>query len=42
LHFAKQLPENINAGFVAKVNQDLRSLSSEITYALDAPSLEKL
>jgi alanyl-tRNA synthetase len=28
LHFAKQLPENINAGFVAKVNQDLRSLSS--------------
>jgi alanyl-tRNA synthetase len=22
LHFAKQLPENINAGFVAKVNQD--------------------
>jgi alanyl-tRNA synthetase len=29
LHFAKQLPENINAGFVAKVNQDLRSLSSK-------------
>ena len=28
LHFTKQLPENINAGFVAKVNQDLRSLSS--------------
>ncbi|MFV8440761.1 alanine--tRNA ligase [Flavobacterium sp. LB2P44] len=28
LHFAKKLPENINAGFVAKVNQDLRSLSS--------------
>ena len=28
LHFAKQLPENINAGFVAKVNQDLRGLSS--------------
>ncbi|MDI5896998.1 alanine--tRNA ligase [Flavobacterium yafengii] len=28
LHFAKQLPENVNAGFVAKVNQDLRSLSS--------------
>jgi alanyl-tRNA synthetase len=22
LHFAKQLPENINAGFVAKVNTD--------------------
>ena len=28
LHFAKQLPENVNTGFVAKVNQDLRSLSS--------------
>ena len=28
LHFAKQVPENVNAGFVAKVNQDLRSLSS--------------
>lgn len=28
LHFAKQLPENVNAGFVAKVNSDLRSLSS--------------
>jgi alanyl-tRNA synthetase len=28
LHFTKQLPENVNAGFVAKVNQDLRSLSS--------------
>ncbi|RTY86558.1 alanine--tRNA ligase [Flavobacterium sp. RSP15] len=28
LHLAKKLPENINAGFVAKVNQDLRSLSS--------------
>ena len=28
LHFAKQLPENVNAGFVAKVNQDLRNLSS--------------
>jgi alanyl-tRNA synthetase len=28
LHFAKKLPENVNAGFVAKVNQDLRSLSS--------------
>ena len=28
LHFAKQLPENVNAGFVAKVNQDLRSLAS--------------
>jgi alanyl-tRNA synthetase len=28
LHFAKKLPENLNAGFVAKVNQDLRSLSS--------------
>ncbi|WP_035670317.1 alanine--tRNA ligase [Flavobacterium sp. 83] len=28
LHFAKRLPENVNAGFVAKVNQDLRSLSS--------------
>ena len=28
LHFAKQLPENISAGFVAKVNTDLRNLSS--------------
>ncbi|TDE02089.1 alanine--tRNA ligase [Flavobacterium sandaracinum] len=28
LHFAKKLPENIGAGFVAKVNQDLRNLSS--------------
>ena len=28
LHFAKKLPENVNAGFIAKVNQDLRSLSS--------------
>ena len=28
LHFAKQLPENVNAGFVAKVNTDLRNLSS--------------
>jgi len=28
LHFAKKLPENVNASFVAKVNSDLRSLSS--------------
>jgi alanyl-tRNA synthetase len=28
LHFAKKLPENVNASFVAKVDQDLRSLSS--------------
>ncbi len=28
LHFTKQLPENVNASFTAKVNQDLRSLSS--------------
>ncbi|MEO8235599.1 MAG: alanine--tRNA ligase [Flavobacterium sp.] len=28
LHFAKQLPENVNASFVAKVNADLRDLSS--------------
>jgi alanyl-tRNA synthetase len=28
LHFAKKLPENLNGGFTAKVNQDLRSLSS--------------
>ncbi|MBF2708148.1 alanine--tRNA ligase [Flavobacterium soyangense] len=28
LHFAKNLPENINDSFVAKVNQDLRSLSA--------------
>ncbi|MFV8344910.1 alanine--tRNA ligase [Flavobacterium sp. ZB4P13] len=28
LHFAKKLPENVNASFTAKVNQDLRSLSS--------------
>lgn len=29
LHFAKQLPENIGATFVAKVNTDLRSRSSK-------------
>lgn len=29
LHFAKQLPENVNASFVAKVNTDLRGLSSK-------------
>jgi alanyl-tRNA synthetase len=29
LHFAKQLPENIEAGFVAKVNTDLRTLTSK-------------
>jgi alanyl-tRNA synthetase len=29
LHFAKQLPENIEAGFVAKVNNDLRSSTSK-------------
>jgi alanyl-tRNA synthetase len=28
LHFTKKLPENVNAGFVAKVNTDLRDLSS--------------
>ncbi|HEY4627715.1 MAG TPA: alanine--tRNA ligase, partial [Flavobacterium sp.] len=28
LHFTKKLPENVNAGFIAKVNQDLRSLSA--------------
>ncbi|WP_395047312.1 alanine--tRNA ligase [Flavobacterium sp.] len=28
LHFAKQLPENVSASFVAKVNTDLRDLSS--------------
>ena len=28
LHFAKKIPENVNANFTAKVNQDLRSLSS--------------
>jgi alanyl-tRNA synthetase len=28
LHLAKKLPENVIANFVAKVNQDLRSLSS--------------
>ncbi|MFE3847967.1 alanine--tRNA ligase [Flavobacterium sp. LB3P45] len=28
LHFAKKLPENVNASFIAKVNQDLRNLSS--------------
>jgi alanyl-tRNA synthetase len=27
LHFAKKLPENIHAGFIAKVNRKLRSLS---------------
>jgi alanyl-tRNA synthetase len=29
LHFAKQLPENIEAGFVAKVNNDLRGSTSK-------------
>lgn len=29
LHFAKQLPENIEAGFTAKVNNDLRSSTSK-------------
>jgi alanyl-tRNA synthetase len=29
LHFAKQLPENVEAGFVAKVNTDLRTLTSK-------------
>ncbi|KQO33852.1 alanine--tRNA ligase [Flavobacterium sp. Leaf82] len=29
LHFAKQLPENIEAGFVAKVNTELRSSTSK-------------
>jgi alanyl-tRNA synthetase len=29
LHFAKQLPENINAAFVAKVNTDLRTSTSK-------------
>ena len=29
LHFTKQLPENIHASFVAKVNTDLRSASSK-------------
>jgi alanyl-tRNA synthetase len=29
LHFAKQLPENIEAGFTAKVNTDLRSSTSK-------------
>ncbi|WP_394775593.1 alanine--tRNA ligase [Flavobacterium sp.] len=29
LHFAKQLPENIEAGFTAKVNTDLRSATSK-------------
>ncbi|MEO8516532.1 MAG: alanine--tRNA ligase [Flavobacterium sp.] len=29
LHFAKQLPENIEASFVAKVNTDLRSSTSK-------------
>jgi alanyl-tRNA synthetase len=29
LHFAKKLPENINSSFIAKVNQDLRSLTSK-------------
>jgi alanyl-tRNA synthetase len=29
LHFAKQLPENIEAGFVAKVNTDLRTTTSK-------------
>lgn len=29
LHFAKQLPENVNAGFIAKVDIDLRASSSK-------------
>ena len=29
LHFAKQLPENINASFVAKVNTDLRAATAK-------------
>jgi alanyl-tRNA synthetase len=29
LHFAKQLPENVNATFIAKVNTDLRTSSSK-------------
>ncbi|MDG2433436.1 alanine--tRNA ligase [Flavobacterium sp.] len=29
LHFTKQLPENVNASFIAKVNTDLRGLSSK-------------
>ncbi len=29
LHFAKQLPENLNAAFVAKVNTDLRTSTSK-------------
>ena len=29
LHFAKQLPENVNASFVAKVNTDLRAASAK-------------
>ncbi|WP_396141984.1 alanine--tRNA ligase [Flavobacterium sp.] len=29
LHFAKQLPENVNASFVAKVNTDLRTSTSK-------------
>jgi alanyl-tRNA synthetase len=29
LHFAKQLPENVNASFVAKVNNDLRASTSK-------------
>jgi alanyl-tRNA synthetase len=29
LHFAKQLPENLEAGFVAKVNTDLRTSTSK-------------
>jgi alanyl-tRNA synthetase len=29
LHFAKQLPENVNAAFVAKVNADLRTSTSK-------------
>ena len=29
LHFAKQLPENVEAGFIAKVNTDLRTSTSK-------------
>jgi alanyl-tRNA synthetase len=36
LHFTKQLPENVNASFVAKVNTDLRLSSKTTLHLLNA------
>jgi alanyl-tRNA synthetase len=40
LHFTKQLPENVNASFVAKVNTDLEDCHLKpLCYALNAPCI---